>query len=47
MAVDYYDMRGADVTLQAKSHYYLGRVYQDRREDPKAVREFLTASALG
>ncbi|MEG0463732.1 hypothetical protein [Bacteroides sp.] len=46
MAVDYYDMRGADVTLQAKSHYYLGRVYQDRREDPKAVREFLTAMPL-
>lgn len=45
IAVNYYDAKG-DVALQAKSHYYWGRVYQDRKDDPRAVREFMTALSL-
>lgn len=43
--VNYYDSSG-DVALQAKAHYYLGRVYQDMEDDPKSVREFMMALPL-
>lgn len=45
IAVKYND-NTKNVALKAKSHYYLGRVYQDMGETASAVREFLTAMAL-
>lgn len=45
IAVWYYD-NTKDVALRAKSHYYLGRVYQDMGETAGTVHEFLTAMPL-
>lgn len=45
VAVDYYDTSD-DITLQAKAHYYLGRVCQDRGDIEGTVREFLVAMPL-
>lgn len=42
VAVCYYDSI-QDIDLSAKSHYYLGRVYQDLQDEAAAVREFLVA----
>lgn len=45
IAVNYYDKTG-NLGLRAKSHYYLGRVYQDMNGIRGVVREFLTALPL-
>lgn len=45
IAVRYYDS-GGDVAMQAKAHYYLGRVYQDKDDIVGTVREFLIATPL-
>lgn len=45
IAVAYYDSIG-DVGLRAKSHYYLGRVYQDKKDYVAAAREFLITLPL-
>lgn len=45
IAVNYYDSVG-DIPLLAKSHYYLGRVYQDMEKAPEAVQEFLMSMPL-
>ncbi|MCS3010603.1 hypothetical protein NXX98_22805 [Bacteroides thetaiotaomicron] len=42
IAVCYYDSI-QDTDLSAKSHYYLGRVYQDLQNEAAAVREFLVS----
>lgn len=45
VAVNYFDLIG-DANLSGKSHYYLGRTYQDLKEYVTATREFLIAVAL-
>ena len=45
IAVNYYD-KTKNLRLRAKSHYYLGRVYQDMNDIRGVVREFLTAMPL-
>lgn len=44
-AVSYYDSVG-DIAMQAKSHYYLGRVHQDMKDGPFTIKEFLIAMPL-
>lgn len=46
IAVKYYDLKDDDDFLRAKSHYYLGRVYQDIGDDLAAVNEYLIAMPL-
>lgn len=45
MAVDFYEVSG-NILSRAKSHYYLGRVYQDMENIPGTAYEFLTAMPL-
>lgn len=45
VAVNYYDSI-EDVGLQAKAHYYWGRVHQDRKNIAPCVREYLMAISL-
>lgn len=45
IAVNFYDST-ENTFLRAKSHYYWGRVYQDRKNVAAAAREFLTAMPL-
>lgn len=45
IAAEFYDAFG-DIGLQAKSHYYWGRVCQDRGDIEGTVREFLMAMPL-
>ena len=45
IAVNYYDQT-ENCSLRAKSHYYLGRVYQDMNDIRGVIREFLTAMPL-
>lgn len=44
-AVKYYDSIG-DLSLRAKSHYYWGRVFQDKKDHLAAAREFIIAVPL-
>lgn len=46
IATHYYDSTENDVAMQAKAHYYLGRVYQELGDNPATTREFLTAVPL-
>lgn len=46
IATHYYDSTENDVAMQAKAHYYLGRVYQELGDNPATTREFLTAMPL-
>lgn len=46
IATEYYDSIGNDITMQAKAHYYLGRVYQESGNNPATIREFLKAMPL-
>lgn len=46
IAVNYYDSIAENVGLQAKAHYYWGRVEQDRNRVPSCAREFLIAISL-
>lgn len=46
IATHYYDSTENDVAMQAKAHYYLGRVYQELGDNPATTREFLTALPL-
>lgn len=46
IATHYYDSTENDVAMQAKAHYYLGRVYQELGDKPATTREFLTAMPL-
>lgn len=46
IATEYYDSIDNDIAMQAKAHYYLGRVYQELGDNPATTREFLTAMPL-
>lgn len=46
IATEYYDSIDNDIEMQAKAHYYLGRVYQELGDNPATTREFLTAMPL-
>lgn len=46
IATHYYDSTENDIAMQAKAHYYLGRVYQELGDNPATTREFLTALPL-
>lgn len=46
IATEYYDSIDNDIEMQAKAHYYLGRVYQELGDNPATIREFLTAMPL-
>lgn len=45
IATNYYDST-KEIALQAKAHYYLGRVHQDMRNPSITVHEFLTSVSL-
>lgn len=46
IATEYYDSINKDIKMQAKAHYYLGRVYQELGNNPATIREFLKAMPL-
>ena len=46
IATEYYDSIDNDIEMQAKAHYYLGRVYQESGNNPATIREFLKAMPL-
>lgn len=46
MATEYYDSINNDIAMQAKAHYYLGRVYQESGNNSATIREFLKAMLL-
>lgn len=46
IATEYYDSIDNDIAMQAKAHYYLGRVYQELGNNPATIREFLKAMPL-
>ncbi|MBD3590989.1 lipopolysaccharide assembly protein LapB [Bacteroides sp. GM023] len=46
IATEYYDSINNDIAMQAKTHYYLGRVYQELGNNPATIREFLKAMPL-
>ncbi|MEY8685415.1 hypothetical protein AB9N12_04485 [Bacteroides sp. AN502(2024)] len=46
IATEYYDSIDNDIEMQAKAHYYLGRVYQELGNNPATIREFLKAMPL-
>jgi tetratricopeptide (TPR) repeat protein len=43
-SVRFFDSIGNNPEMQAKSHYYLGRIYQDKGNEIGTVREFLAAT---
>ena len=45
-ATDYYDSIGNDIAMQTKSHYHLGRAYQEQGNNTATIREFLKAIPL-
>lgn len=46
IAIEYYDSTNNDIAMQAKAHYYLGKVYQESGNNPATIREFLRAMPL-
>ncbi len=46
IATEYYDSIDNDIEMQAKAHYYLGRVYQELGNNPATIHEFLKAMPL-
>lgn len=46
IATEYYDSIDNDIEMQAKAHYYLGRVYQESGNNPATIREFFKAMPL-
>ena len=42
-AVSFFDSIGDNPNMQAKSHYYLGRIQQDGGDDAGTAKEFITA----
>lgn len=46
IATEYYDSIDNDIEMQAKAHYYLGRIYQELGNNPATIREFLKAMPL-
>lgn len=43
-AVAYFDSLNDNIHMQAKSHYYLGRIFQDKGDGVGTAREFLAAT---
>lgn len=46
IATKYYDSTDNNIEMQAKAHYYLGRVYQELGNNSATIREFLIAIPL-
>lgn len=46
IATEYYDSIDNNIEMQAKAHYYLGRVYQELGNNPATIREFLKVMPL-